>query len=148
MDLNPFLKYLTVIVSSMVKFIFGPFEGLALGLTKMDTALATAFGMMISVMLITLFFHFFKTKVFSRFGKKRKLFTVANRRKVRVLSKYCIMGVSFLTPVILSPIGGALIANAFGEKKYKIFLWMTVMALGWGFIMTYAVFELSHLFGF
>ncbi|MEY4030016.1 MAG: hypothetical protein RJA90_1215, partial [Bacteroidota bacterium] len=80
--------------------------------------------------------------------KKRKLFTVANRRKVRVWSKYGILGVSFLTPVILSPIGGALIANAFGEKKYKIFLWMTVMALGWGFIMTYAVFELSHLFGF
>ncbi|MFZ4376695.1 MAG: hypothetical protein ACOYN9_10090 [Saprospiraceae bacterium] len=148
MDLNPFLKYLTVIVSSMVKFIFGPFEGLALGLTKMDTALATAFGMMISVVLITLFFHFFKSKVFSRFGKKRKLFTAANRRKVRVWSKYGILGVSFLTPVILSPIGGALIANAFGEKKYKIFLWMTVMALGWGFVMTYAVYELSHLFGF
>ena len=148
MDLNPFLKYLTVIVSSMVKFIFGPFEGLALGLTKIDTALATAFGMMISVVLITLFLHFIKTKVFPRFSKKRKLFTVANRRKVRVWSKYGIMGVSFLTPVILSPIGGALIANAFGEKKYKIFLWMSVMALGWGFIMTYAVFELSHLFGF
>ena len=148
MDLNPFLKYLTVIVSSMVKFIFGPFEGLALGLTKIDTALATAFGMMISVVLITLFFHFFKTKVFPRFSKKRKLFTVANRRKDRVWSKYGILGVSFLTPVILSPIGGALIANAFGEKKYKIFLWMSVMALGWGFIMTYAVFELSHLFGF
>ena len=148
MDLNPFLKYLTVIVSSIVKFIFGPFEGLDLGLTKIDTALATAFGMMISVVLITLFFHFFKTKVFPRFSKKRKLFTVANRRKVRVWSKYGILGVSFLTPVILSPIGGALIANAFGEKKYKIFLWMSVMALGWGFIMTYAVFELSHLFGF
>lgn len=148
MDLNPSLKYLTVIVSSMVKFIFGPFEGLALGLTKVDTALSTAFGMMISVVLITVFFHFFKTKVFSRFGKERKLFTVANRRKVRIWSKYGIMGVSFLTPVILSPIGGALIANAFGEKKYKIFLWMSVMALGWGFVMTYAVYELSHLFGF
>jgi hypothetical protein len=75
------------------------------------------------------------------------LFTTRNRRKVRIWNKYGILGVSFLTPVILSPIGGALIANAFGEKKYKIFMWMTVMALIWGFVMTYTVFELSHLFG-
>ena len=148
MDLNPFLKYLTVIVSSMVKFIFGPFEGLALGLPMTDTALSTAFGMMLSIVLVTFFYHFLKVRVFPRFSKKRKLFTPANRRKVSIWNRYGILGVSFLTPVILSPIGGALIANAFGEKKYKIFLWMTVMALGWGFVMTYAVYELSHLFGF
>lgn len=148
MELNPFLKYITVIVSSMVKFIFGPFEGLALGLSKTDTALSTAFGMMLSVVLITFFYHFLKVKVFPRFSEKRKLFTSGNRRKVRIWNRYGILGVSFLTPVILSPIGGALIANAFGEKKYKIFLWMSIMALIWGFVMTYAVFELSHFFGF
>jgi hypothetical protein len=113
-----------------------------------DTALSTAFGMMLSIVLVTFFYHFLKVRVFPRFSKKRKLFTPANRRKVSIWNRYGILGVSFLTPVILSPIGGALIANAFGEKKYKIFLWMTVMALGWGFVMTYAVYELSHLFGF
>jgi hypothetical protein len=147
-ELNPFLKYITVIVSSMVKFIFGPFEGLALGLPMLDTAISTALGMMISVVLITFFYHFLKVKVFPRFSEKRKLFTPGNRRKVRIWNKYGIFGVSFLTPVILSPIGGALIANAFGEKKYKIFLWMTIMALIWSVVMTYAVFELSHFFGF
>jgi len=147
-DLNSSIKYITVIVSSMVKFIFGPFEGLALGLPMIDTALSTAFGMMLSIVLITFFYHFLKIKVFPRFSEKRKLFTPGNRRKVRIWNKYGILGVSFLTPVILSPIGGALIANAFGEKKYKIFIWMTIMALIWGFVMTYVVFELSHIFGF
>jgi hypothetical protein len=132
----------------MVKFIFGPFEGLALGLPMIDTALSTAFGMMLSIVLVTFFYHFLKVRVFPRFRGKRKLFTPANRRKVSIWNRYGILGVSFLTPIILSPIGGALVANAFGEKKYKIFLWMTIMALMWGFVMTYTVFELSHLFGF
>jgi len=147
-DLSPALKYITVIVSSMVKFIFGPFEGLALGLPMLDTALSTALGMMTSVVLITFFYHFLKVKVFPRFSEKRKLFTPGNRRKVRIWNKYGVLCVSFLSPVIIYHIGGALIANAFGEKKYKIFLWMTFMALIWGFVMTYAVFELSHFFGF
>jgi hypothetical protein len=42
-EIDPSLKYITVIVSSMVKFIFGPFEGLALGLSRLDTALSIIF---------------------------------------------------------------------------------------------------------
>lgn len=147
MALDYSLKHLAVVVSSMIKFIFGPLEGFALGLSPRDTALATALGMMISVVLITLLFRFLRTQVFPRFCHRRRLFTPGNRRKVRIWRRYGILGVSFLTPLLLSPIGGALIANAFGEKSHKILIWMTTMALFWGFVMTYAVFGLSHWFG-
>ena len=38
-----------------------------------------------------------------------------NRRKVTLWRKYGIIGVALFTPLFLTPIGGTLVANAFGD---------------------------------
>ncbi len=135
------IKYLTVFFSSSVKFFFGPVEGLALGLSWMETASLTAGGMMFSVILFTYFGKFLKEKVVTKIFKKKKLFTSAHRRNVRLWKRFGIYGVAFLTPLLLTPIGGTLLATSFGEKRFNILIWMLTSAIFWGITFTIIVFQ-------
>lgn len=136
------LEYLSVLLSSTVKFIFGPIQGVAYGLGWLETALLTASGMMLSVFFFTYFGRFLK----QRFFKREKLFTPKNRRNVRLWRKFGIYGVAALTPLLLTPIGGAILANSFGEKKSKIFFWMLISAIVWGTLLTLMVYRAEDLF--
>jgi hypothetical protein len=69
--------------------------------------------------------------------KKRKLFTRQNRRFVRIWRKYGIIGIAFLTPILLTPIGGTVAANAMGCKKERIFRYMWISSLFWSYTITW-----------
>jgi hypothetical protein len=133
------LKYLTVIGGSMVKFIFGPLTGFATGLSFVETWLLTSLGMMCTVVGITFAGKTLKQQVITRFFKKRRLFTPNNRRMVKVWHRYGMLGTAFLTPLLLTPPGGSILAVSFGEKKEKIITYMLVSALGWGLFFTFIV---------
>jgi dipeptide/tripeptide permease len=130
-------EYASVFLSSTFKFIFGPIQGKAYGLPWVLTAVLTAAGMMASVLVFTYFGRLIKEK----YLKPRRVFTSQSRRKVMLWRKYGIVGVSLLTPLLLTPIGGTILANAFGEKKEKIFFWMLVFASFWSVVLTLMVYE-------
>jgi hypothetical protein len=139
-------KYLIIIVSSMVKFVAGPILGAQFKFPFLLTAVLTIAGMMISVILFTsILGKIFHRWMMRTFFKNRRLFTKGNRRKVKIWKKYGMPGVAFLTPVLFTPIGGAMIASGFGEAKEKIFLYMLVSAVFWGVVISFLVTELSHL---
>ncbi len=139
--------YLIVYGSSMVKFIFGPTIGTASGVPWVWTAILTACGMMTSVFLFSYFGHQIRALYLRAFGlNKRKVFTRKNRQFVRVWRKYGIQGVSFLTPLILTPILGTILANAFGGRKKDIFQYMAISAFFWAFVITYMVKFVSGFF--
>jgi ABC-type sulfate transport system permease subunit len=46
------------------------------------------------------------------------------------------IGVAMLTPVILSPIGGTIIAVSFGEDKWRIFIYMLLSSILWSLILS------------
>ena len=135
------VEYLSVLLSSSFKFLFGPLQGKAYGLPWLLTAALTAAGMMLSVVVFTYFGQYLK----QRFFKTKKVFTAANRRKVTLWRKYGIVGVALFTPLLLTPIGGTLVANAFGEKREKIFFWMSIFATIWGILVTLMVYEAGDL---
>jgi len=64
------------------------------------------------------------------------LFTKRNRRFVIFWRKYGLFGVSFLTPLVFSPIIGTLLVNAFGGSKKKIITYMLISAAFWSFLLT------------
>lgn len=131
------LKYLSVYGLSGIKFIFGPTLGIAYGFHWVLTACLTAAGMMTTVYVFTYFGEQLRGFV-NRFRKKdRKLFTKRNRQFVRIWSKYGEMGVALVTPVLLMPIGGAILINALGGRKKKIIFWMWVSAIGHSFLQTW-----------
>ena len=145
--LSLLLKYLTVYLSSMVRFIAGPLAGLAAGLSFAETAFFTACGMMTTVLLFTLVGKPLRELMRKTFWKNKKRFTRRNRQFVSLWQKWGVVGVSFLTPLLLSPIGGALLVNVFGGAKKKIIIYMLISAFFWGFAISGILFTLKGLLG-
>lgn len=134
------LKAIPVFLSTMIKFVFGPLGGYAAKLSIMTTIIATITGMMTAVVAFTYFGNFLRETVFKKFFQNRKKFTPRNRKITTLYKKYGLAGIAFLTPILLTPIGGTLIAVSFGSPKEKIILYMFVSGVVWAIIFSTIVY--------
>lgn len=134
------LKAVPVFFASMIKFIFGPLSGYAAGLKLVTTILSTIAGMMTVVFAFTYFGSWLRNNLLNRFFSNKKLFTSRSRKFVVVWKKYGLIGVAILTPLILTPIGGTLLAVSSGSPKEKIILYMFISACFWGISLTFATY--------
>jgi hypothetical protein len=137
------LKVLSVYFSSMLKFVFGPLGGYAAGFSLIATILVTIAGMMTVVLVFTFFSVWIKEKILSRIFKKRNKFSSSNRRFVTIWKKYGLIGVAALTPIILTPIGGTLLAVSSGSPKEKIIFYMFISASVWAIIFSSSLYFFS-----
>lgn len=133
------LKAFSVYVSSMIKFIFGPIGGKAAGLHLITTMVVTAAGMMTVVFGFTYFGEFLRVKIINRFGKKKEADEL-QQKKSGFFKKYGLAGIALLTPVILTPIGGTLLAVSVSPNREKIILYMFISACVWSVLLTVAVY--------
>ena len=140
------LKAIPVYFSSMLKFIFGPLGGFAAGLELVTTILVTVAGMMTVVFSFTYAGTWFREKIIHRFFGKRKRFTQNNRKFARIWKKYGLFGVAALTPVLLTPIGGTLLALSSGSPKEKIIIFMFVSASVWSVVFSVTIYLLGNEF--
>ena len=143
--LETLAKYVSVFLSSSVKFIFGPIFGTLNDLSVLESAIFTVFGMMTTVVIIMFFGDKIKHWADARFRKGKRLFTPRNRTIVKIWSSYGLAGIAFLTPVLFSPIGGAFIALLFGGSKRKVFKYMFVSAVFWAFTQSFIFMQFGHL---
>jgi len=129
------IPYFTVYVSSAVRFFLGPALGIGFGLGIGPTILLTTAGMMSTVFFITFFSHIIQIFIQHFFSiKKNKKFTSRTRRFIKIWKYSGVKGVYFITPIVLSPVIGALLLNAVGAKKKEIIKWMLLSALLWASI--------------
>lgn len=135
------LKALSVYLSSMLKFIFGPLGGKAAGLSMITTMVVTAAGMMTVVVGFVYFGKFIRERIINRFFRPRDK-EPGTGRWAKFSKKYGIAGVAFLTPLILTPIGGSLLAVSIGgnSSREKILLYMMISACVWSVLLTLAVY--------
>ena len=131
------LTILTIYVLSMFKIIFGPTMGYAAGISPLLTVIITVAGMMTTILIFTFFGEKLREKILRRYLKPKKVFTPKNRRFVRIWRKYGELGISFLTPILLSPPGGAIIAMALGGSRKKTIGYMFLWSVVWTTIITY-----------
>lgn len=134
--LEELIKIFTVYVLTMVKFIAGPTLGYASGFSLGGTILITIAGTMSSVLLFTYLGQLLREKVLNRLFRKRRTFSKRNRQFVSIWKKYGLIGVTFLTPLLFTPIGGTLLLTSFGSDKRKIIFWMLVWATIWAVIFS------------
>lgn len=134
------LKAIPVYFSSMLKFIFGPLGGYAVGLTLLTTILTTVAGMMTVVLLFTYAGLWLREKVIPRIFGRQKKFSQRSRKFVRIWKKYGLVGVAALTPIFLTPIGGSILAVSSGSPKEKIILFMFISASVWAVIFSVATY--------
>jgi hypothetical protein len=137
------LKIVSVYLISMLKFIMGPLGGYAAGLNMVTTILVTVAGTMTVVLAFAFFGDFLRKKVIGRFFKNRKKFSERNRKFVRIWKKYGLPGVALLTPLLLTPIGGSILAVSFGSPKDKLIVYMFISASISAIVLTFIV----YLFG-
>ncbi|MDA0195238.1 MAG: hypothetical protein O2887_10860 [Bacteroidetes bacterium] len=131
--------YFSIFISSAVKFIAGPTIGMATDLTVGETALFTALGMMFSVIGLTFFGRYIRFLFALIWSKKRRVFSKRNRRLVYIWQQYGIQGTAFLTPLFLTPIGGAILANSFKSPRMKILKYMGISAVLWAVALSWGV---------
>lgn len=139
-------KLVAVALASTLKFIGGPITGVALGLPWWQTGLASAAGMMTTVVALSLFGDAARA-LWVRWRGPPRLFTRRTRRAVKIWRRGGVVGVSFLTPVLFSPIGGALIAASFRPHKRHLWPAMAVSGVAWGLLMSFVVAQMPHLLG-
>ena len=131
------MTILTIYVLCMFKIIFGPTMGYAAGLSPLLTVIITVSGMMTTVLLFTFFGEKVRDKILRRYLKPKKVFSPKNRRFVKIWRKYGELGISFLTPILLSPPGGSIIAMALGGSRKKTIGYMFLWSVVWSTIITY-----------
>jgi len=132
------VKAIPAYLLSTLKFIAGPLYGWGVGLKLITTILATVLGMMTSVIAFTFFGDWLKSKVLSQF--KRKNPKPPNPKLAAMWKKYGVEGIAFLTPILLTPIGGTLLAVSSGAPKDKIIFYMFVSASVWTVIITSTIY--------
>jgi membrane protein DedA with SNARE-associated domain len=135
--LEELLKAIPVYLSSMLKFILGPFGGYAAGLHIITTIVATVLGMMTIVLVLTYAGNWLKRNVFPRLFHKKPH---TEGKFVHIWKKYGLTGVALLTPVILTPIGGTLLALSSGSPKEKIILYMALSAVLWSVVFSVTIY--------
>jgi hypothetical protein len=137
------LRAIPVYFSSMIKFIFGPLGGYAAGLELLTTILVTVAGMMTVVLLFTYAGDWVRRQIIDKLFGRNNRFSKANSKHIGIWKKYGLVGVAALTPLLLTPIGGTILALSSGSPKEKIIFMMFVSAAVWSVILSMVV----YLFG-
>jgi hypothetical protein len=135
------LRAIPVYFSTMFKFILGPIGGYAARLNIITTIIATTTGSMTVVLLFAFFGNFIRTQIIHRFFKRKKLFTVRNRKFVTIWKKYGLVGIAVLTPCLLTPIGGSILAVSFGAPRNKMILFMLITSTFWAILFSVLIYE-------
>lgn len=139
------ITFLGIYFLSLFKFIAGPILGTAVGYSLLEIILVTVSGMMSSVFLFTQIGTQFKQRLALRFKKKSPVFSKKSRSIVRIWVKYGEVGIAFVTPLLLTPIGGTLILVSFGTKKHRIYLHMLWSSVLWATILALTIEHLLRI---
>jgi hypothetical protein len=138
-------KYISVMLASMLKFFGGPIAGFLTGLPIQKTIFLSATGMMLAVIITTLFAKSITIFLEKRQKVKKLLFTKRTRFAVKIWQKLGLFGIAMLTPPLFMPIGGTLMAISFKANVFKLWGFMLVSALFWGYLVSWAIYKLTFI---
>ncbi len=142
------VKYLSVFLLSMFKFIAGPALGAVYGFTFFEKFIITVLGMMTTVIIVSFIGLKIRARMQRKYNrkKKKKRFTKRNRRIVYLWRHYGEFGVSFFTPLIFSPVIGTLLVMVLGGKRKKVIIYMFISAVFWSLAISSMSEVLLHIF--
>jgi hypothetical protein len=142
--LEEIVKALTIFIPTLFKFIIGPIAGYRLGLNLLTTITVTIAASMTSVTAFTFFGEWIRLKLCNRWLSKRKKFTPRTRRVVTIWKKFGLAGLAFLTPILLTPIGGTIAAVSFGARKERIILYMFISSAFFACLFSVLIYSLGE----
>ncbi len=134
-----FIKYLSVFLTAMVKFALAPPLAYGFQVGFLTAFLLTLSGFMTTIFIMSFFGEkirlWYQNRQKTKYPNKvKKIFSKQKRFLVRVWKRTGIWGVAFLTPILLSPLGGSGLAVALGVPKERIIFAMLISGIFWGII--------------
>jgi len=138
------LKILTVILWSAVKYIVGISFAIGFGFSQVNIFFLTVGGGMLGVVVYLYLWHLI-LNIWHRFRPKKIKpikFSPFNRKLVKFIKKYEVWGIAFLTPILLTPPIGTVLAASIEHNKWRIKLLMLLSFIFW----TVLVLALKYLF--
>lgn len=137
------LEILGIFLLSAVKFgIAGVPAAVFAGFSFFKTVTVTTTGGIVGTVFFTFlskwfidFYHRMKEKIFGKKVKKKKVFTRTNRLIVTVKMKFGLLGLSILTPSLLSFPLGVFLAVRYYHNKQKIITYMSISTFLWSVIL-------------
>ena len=130
----------------MVKFLGGPMAGASMGLNFWATVALTVAGMMTSVFVVSGVGRvWLRHRQQQRRLRREPVFSRRSRNIIKIFQRFGMGGIAFLTPVLLSPIGGTVIATLLGVPRLRILLHMLWSAMLWGAALTLISAQFGHL---
>lgn len=144
------LKILSVISLSSVKFLFAAPTSIALGFSFIETVILCIIGGSLGVLVFTFSSKYvykiidFTTKPF-RSKKKISKKKNGNQLAEKIAKKYGLVGLSIVTPSIISiPIGTLLAIKLFPDKKkvisfliFSVIIWALILASAGDYLVDY-----------
>lgn len=147
--MGAFWEIFGIVLLSSVKFLFAPSIAVGAGFGYFKTIIITFSGGCMGI----LFFYFLGGWIMNKLkerkklkGKveirKKKIFTKTNKLIVRIKSKYGLIGLSLITPGIISIPVGSILAAKYFRKDPKTLSFLIISLLFWAFALT----SISYLF--
>lgn len=132
-----FVEFLSVAGTSTLKIL--PALAIAIGLkfSALEIFLSTFIGGMIGVIIFSYFGTAIRNWRKNRMRKKirKKPMNIKRARKMlRMWNKFGLPGIAILTPPMISPPIGAIIASAFGAEFKKTVLYMAISMAVWSLL--------------
>lgn len=137
------LTFLGIYFLCWFKFISGPLLGSLAGYGVGKTIFVTVAGTMSSAIVFT--FVGESLRKFFAIKFPRPTFTKRNRKIVQIWTQYGQLGIAFLTPLILTPVGGTLILVSFGTKRMKIYFHMLWSSLLWATFFAFTIEQILQI---
>jgi hypothetical protein len=75
---------------------------------------------------------------------KKKVFTKANRRIIKIKSRFGLTGLAFITPIFPGIPVGAFIAERFYKKKFKVIMYLNVAVIFWSVTLYFLFYFFGH----
>jgi hypothetical protein len=136
-DMAEFLEWLSVVALASVKVLFALAAAIAHGMKPWKIFVALSAGSMLGVAFFTLFglrIRKWRKDRRQRLGIQKPLNFRKARKWKRMWLRFGLPGIAVLTPPLISPPIGALIAVIFERSKTRIFIYMGISILVWSAI--------------
>ncbi|HKK40006.1 MAG TPA: hypothetical protein VJ949_11355 [Cryomorphaceae bacterium] len=145
------LRAISIFLLSATKLLWAPGTAAAAGLSFWETVFISSTGGMTGIIFFYYFGHMIFVAIDNWRAKKRKrvvvkkVFSRKNRMVVNVKSKFGIIGLTFLTPCIISiPIGCVIAAKFYFHNRLTLPLLLTFTVM-WSFILSIFSFYVKQL---
>jgi membrane protein YqaA with SNARE-associated domain len=139
------VKWLSVFFLGIVKFFSAAFLAIAYDMDFIPSVLITVAGGMAGYFIFT-----YAAKTVGRWMKKKKSIDEIHQIKMNRFSRFIIfikrkfgvLGIAFLTPILLQIPIGVILANRIEKNKSKVMLSMLASLFFWAFL-TFGIYQLT-----